>query len=218
MKNIILISGKRTCGKDTAALFIQQHLISKGKTTDITGFGRALKLSFCKNQSHLISNQSHLTSSQGHLTSSRSEPCDFARLMNDYVYKEQYREALTEYFINMKNIKGEDYFVNEVIKYIDNSDYNNYIVSDLRFMYEVKAFRSLNPTLYKVIMVRVNSTIESRMKRGWIEKSCDSDFLEIGLDNCMDFNIIVDNDNTIDDLKQRLLVLIDDILIDKKIE
>lgn len=186
MPTIILISGKRTCGKDTVADIIKRYLLSIGKTVDTASFGKACKSGYCKKYSH-----------------------DLDRMLTDYTYKESHREELTKYFVNMRETKGDDYFLKKVIKQIDQSTCEYVLISDLRVQCEVDTFRALER---KVIMIRVNSTIESRKQRGWVEKECDNHFSETELDTYDGFDFVVNNDDTIDKLTITVLRYINDLV------
>ncbi|VBB17568.1 hypothetical protein YASMINEVIRUS_30 [Yasminevirus sp. GU-2018] len=214
---ILMISGKRTCGKDTVAKIIVDYLTSLAeiipktafklgfnvedninKMVEVMSFAKALKKTFCSDLGY-----------------------DFDRMMNDYDYKEEHRADMTNYFMKMRYIEGEDYFSNILIDDILSKhkyDSRIVIVSDLRLKGDLERFRELERGLlekelegdsercsYKVVVIRVNSTEESKSKRGWHKKRCDSDFTETDLDDCTDFDFVIDNDGTLEELKNKVL-------------
>ena len=76
------------------------------------------------------------------------------------------------------------------------SDMDNIIVPDVRMKDEVNFFK------YKhAFLVRVNSTIENRSKRGVIVNG--NDDTETALDDYNDWNIIINNDSDLEFLKQQ---------------
>lgn len=117
MKQIIIISGKRTSGKDTITDIIIDYLREKKFKVCQLSFGGILKENF-------------------------SHDCkfDYDRLMNDYAYKESHRDKMIEYFTNMRNTHGNDYFSKEIMKRIDTAEYDFYIISDLRLRCDAIVF------------------------------------------------------------------------------
>lgn len=173
-KIVFLISGKRTVGKDTVTEIIKNYLTELNYDVCLLSFSGILKESF-----------------------SRDKGYDLNRLMNDYVYKENHREEMTEYFMNMRKEYGDGHFRRELMKKINETDYDVYIVSDLRLMSDAIAFMR---SPYKNIIVRIEASEESKKKRGWVKKSCDDDFTETDLDNYQNFDKVFNNDGSMSEL------------------
>lgn len=186
-KNVLLISGKRTCGKDTCTEIAKQYFESKRLKVSVVSFARILKELFCRDTGY-----------------------DLDRMLNDYRYKEDHRYELTSYFIKMRKEKGVDFFCNHLMAHIEQTGYNLYIVSDLRLKSDFEAFKK---SPYNKFIIRVNSTDESKKKRGWVAKECDNDFTEIDLDDCTEFNKIFNNDSSLQQLKTDVIIWIEDTMI-----
>lgn len=172
MKLIILVSGKRTCGKDTFAQILKQLV----PDINITSFARELKLAFCKDRNY-----------------------DFDRMISDYPYKEAKREEMTEYFVNMQKTHGDDYFFNAVLKNINESDSKINVISDLRLKSDLNRFLILDKSEYTIFTVRIESSIKSRMLRGFVMKEYDFDVVETDLDDYK-FDTVIENNDTINKL------------------
>lgn len=169
-KHIFLVSGKRTCGKDTCTEILNRYFESKGNTdVMILGFAKILKECFCKDTGS-----------------------DFDRMMKDYPYKEAKRTQMTEYFVKMREEKGHDYFSKCLIQCIESSSADIYIISDLRLKCDFDAFKSKSAT-YDMKFIRVRATDESKILRGWTAKDCDNDFTETDLDRCKEFDKYFDD-------------------------
>jgi phosphomevalonate kinase len=178
LKRIILISGKRTCGKDTITKIISNELIELGYNVCVMSYAGIVKENF-----------------------SRDSKICYEKLMNNYAYKELHRDKMTNYFIKMRNEKGEDYFSKKLMNKIDESDYDFYIISDLRLKIDAEAFEK---SLYDYLMIRVSSTNESRTKRGWMFDSIDKHFTETELDDYKYFDKIIQNDGSLDELTEHV--------------
>ena len=110
---------------------------------------------------------------------------------------------MTKYFEQMREQKGFNFFSNHLIKQIEESSHDLYIISDLRLKCDFQAFSMTKQ--FKSHFIRVNAKTESKMKRGWFLKECDSHFTEIHLDDCKEWDVIFNNDDTIDQLKHEVV-------------
>ena len=75
------------------------------------------------------------------------------------------------------------------------------IVPDMRVVDEAEFFKSVG-----AILIRVNSTLENRQKRGVVVEGNDS--TEIALDNYNDWDFIVENNSTYEDLVNQADIII----------
>lgn len=82
------------------------------------------------------------------------------------------------------------------------ADMDSIIVPDVRVEHEVDFFKSRG-----AFLVRVNSSVENRAKRGVLTNA--DDYTETALDNYSGWNIVVDNDSDYD-----ALVLLADKVVD----
>lgn len=174
-KKIFLISGKRTSGKDTCTDIIKKYFEAEGLNVCVISFAKILKECFCRDKNY-----------------------DFDRMLNDYKYKEERRDEMTLYFLEMRKEKGEYFFCNYLMEYIDQSHHDMYIISDLRLRSDLEM---IEKSTYSKYIVRVNATEDSKRQRGWTPKECDKEFTETDLDECTRFDIIFDNNSSLLDLE-----------------
>ncbi len=85
------------------------------------------------------------------------------------------------------------------------SDMNKIIVPDVRVVDEAEYFRKKN-----AFLIRVNSTFENRSKRGVIVSNDDD--TETALDDYKNWNMVIDNDSNLSELKKRADIVIDSFL------
>lgn len=76
------------------------------------------------------------------------------------------------------------------------SDMDNIIVPDVRVCHEVDFFKNKN-----AFLIRVESTPENRSKRGILVR--DDDITETALDDYSNWNMVVENNSTYEDLIQK---------------
>ncbi len=76
------------------------------------------------------------------------------------------------------------------------SDMDKIIVPDVRVYHEVDFFKKKG-----AFLLRVESSLENRAKRGILV--CNDDATETALDNYPDWNLVVENDSTFDELIQK---------------
>ena len=193
MKQIFLISGKRTCGKDITTTFIKKYFEELGLKVNVASFANEFKRLFCLETG-----------------------LDFDRMLNDYKYKEIYRDKMVDRYTEMHEQYGEDYFCNLLLENIKTTQADIFIIPDFRLKIEMKMFLRLDKKEYEVKTIRVNAILETRIKRGWIQKPCDKGFTETELDDYKDFDIIIDNDGTLDELEKKIYEHLDHM--SKKIE
>lgn len=109
--------------------------------------------------------------------------------------KHLYREKLIE-LGNWGRAQDKHYWLKAL------SDMDKIIVPDVRMVDEINFFNNKN-----AFLVRVNSSLENRSKRGTVIKADDD--TETALDNYSDWNIVVDNNSTYKELKKQADIVID---------
>jgi len=92
---------------------------------------------------------------------------------------------------NKRRDENPDYWINKVLKYD-----NNLIISDVRFQHEIDTFDKLD-----AVKIRVESAQEQRAKRGKLVK--ENDPTETDLDNYENWDYIIKNNGTIDELEEK---------------
>ncbi|MEI7475554.1 MAG: hypothetical protein WCK67_12335 [bacterium] len=112
--------------------------------------------------------------------------------------KPVYRVDLIELGNRMRKIDS-DYWIKLVLEAGD-----NLIVSDMRVKNEYESF-----TKRKAIKIRVNSPREERAKRGLIVSEFDT--TEVDLDDITEWDYVINNDGTHEELKQKARELVKEI-------
>ena len=100
--------------------------------------------------------------------------------------KHLYRDDLIK-LGNWGRAQDKNYWLNNL------SNMDKIIVPDVRVLDEIEYFKNKN-----AFLIRVNSSFENRSKRGVIVNANDN--TETALDNYSNWNAIVDNDSTYEDL------------------
>ena len=188
-KHIILIHGKRTTGKDTLALLIKSHYESQKLKVKSMAFAYATKVGYCTKYN-----------------------IDLNKMLNDYTFKESHRAGLLNYFLTNENF---EWYAEYVYKYIEtenkqeHDNFDIFIIPDLRIKSHLNYFKQLMKSelfnaKYKCTFIHIEASEETKLKRGWIKKPCDSDFTETDLDDYNNFDIVIKNDSSIDDLNNNI--------------
>jgi len=97
---------------------------------------------------------------------------------------------------NKGRAESPDYWIKKVI-----AEEGNIIVPDLRLKYELDTFRQ-----YGAITIRVESSREERSKRARLVS--EEDPTETQLDNVNDWDFVIENNGTIEDLKEKVAKLV----------
>jgi phosphomevalonate kinase len=179
-KQIILLSGKRFSGKSSVCNILDEYYKLINKTYCNISFSYSLKKTFCNNNN-----------------------LDFDKFMNSHEYKNMHRDALTAYFKTTDPI----IYANAVQETIDNSDCDVIIIDDLRLMSHLIFMKNNN---HNIKILRINSNDTSKEERGWIKSEYDNELCENDLDNYTDFDIIINNNLSQDDLKLKIISHIND--------
>lgn len=181
---VIFLSGKRYAGKSETSKLIKHYYMSQGKNVKITSFSYYLKKKFCEMNS-----------------------LDFERFIDDHEYKDSFRDKMTKYYKST----GPTMYVDSVIKDIQKSEYDTYIIDDMRLFNEHVKFFDMCSDEWNILYVRVNSTNETKTKRGWKNSEYDNFDIETELDNYEFFDIVLNNDSTIENLNKLFLSAITNV-------
>lgn len=114
--------------------------------------------------------------------------------------KPNYRQGLIE-LGNWGRSQDPDFWLKKIIE-----QNGNIIVTDVRVAHEYEVFKSAG-----AIAIRVDASRETRALRG--ELVGESDVTEIGLDNVTDWDYVIQNNSTYEDLHAQALELIDKLTI-----
>lgn len=164
MCTFILISGKRSCGKDYFRKLILQNLdaIFIQPSTE-------LKKEYAE-----------------------ARNLDFNKLMTDREYKESHRCEMTKFF--EKNIaeKGESYYILKSMASGKEDSNDKIYITDVRLRFEIDQYKSIKNS--RVVSIRISTKDEVREKRGWkFNQNIDTNRTETDLDCYQSWDLVVDN-------------------------
>ncbi|CAG2162286.1 unnamed protein product [Oppiella nova] len=181
-KTVLLISGKRKCGKDFCVDLLSKCL------SDLVVFRIAspIKRQFAKDHN-----------------------LDFDRLLDATLYKEDYRQQMVEW---SERIRADDpnYFLRLTIDESNAKSKSIWILSDARRLCDVQYFKSSEEFKdTRVLAIRISASVETRVKRGWsFTVGVDDKETECGLDSYTDWDFVIDNDGSDEDLMNQLQPII----------
>lgn len=180
-KVIIIISGKRYSGKDTVADIIMTYLNDWNFLLEFNSLFRIAIADTCKRNC------------------GRDKGLDAERLINDREYKEIHRNTLTEYLYS--EVK-KDFFIFErkTLEQIRENNSDIVLVTDCRMKYSLKYFRENANDKYKFVTIRINASDEAKQNRGWVKTPYDDSDIETDLDDVTDWDIVIDNSSSKEDL------------------
>lgn len=179
---LILISGKRYSGKDTLAGFLNEALHNVNRKSVVRSTALLLKTRFCQQYA-----------------------LDLNRLLNDRVYKEQYRNQLTKFSANQTQEGNIKLFIESLNPNLEANDF--VIISDWRTKFDLEALRQN----FKVFTVRVSASDAVRATRGHEESEYDSSTFESELDN-ESFDFYVTNEGSLEELRLEASILMKEII------
>ena len=183
-KNIVLLSGKRFSGKGETSVILKKYFESMGKTVHITCFSYFLKEQFCK-----LNN------------------INFLKFINDHKYKDSFRNELTAYLDTCEYSSFTALLENAI-------DTNKFTISDIYIIDDVRCYdaqiKYINDNFlhkWNTISLRINSSDDNRIKRGWIKTEYDNHMCENDLDDHTGFDHYINNDGSIEELEKKVLSL-----------
>jgi phosphomevalonate kinase len=106
--------------------------------------------------------------------------------------KAKYRSGLIE-LGNKGRAIDPDYWLKKILK-----EEGNIIVTDVRVPHEYEIFKNAGATT-----IRIEASRETRAKRGQLVG--ETDITEVGLDDVTDWDYIIHNDTTYEDLERKVL-------------
>lgn len=113
--------------------------------------------------------------------------------------KAKYRQGLIS-LGNWGREQDPDYWLKKIIE-----QNGNIVVTDVRVPHEYEVFKNAN-----AISIRIEASRENRLRRG--ELVGENDITETGLDNVTDWDYIVDNNGSYDQLKKQIKKIIAEII------
>lgn len=113
--------------------------------------------------------------------------------------KAKYRQGLIS-LGNWGREQDPDYWLKKIIE-----QNGNIVVTDVRVPHEYEVFKNAN-----AISIRIEASRENRLRRG--ELVGENDITETGLDNVTDWDYIVDNNGSYEQLKKQIKKIIAEII------
>ncbi|KAH8281671.1 hypothetical protein KR054_002117 [Drosophila jambulina] len=173
MLKIVLISGKRKCGKDYLSERLQKRLANRSRIVRIS---EPIKSEWA-----------------------RKLNLNLGELLSDGPYKEKYRRDMIEWSDEVR-AKDYGYFCRLAMKdALDHQATPYVLVSDVRRKNDIKWFHETF-SKNKVLTIRLTSRPETRCARGWTFISgIDDVSSECDLDDFDGFDFIIPNDDELDE-------------------
>ncbi|XP_055945146.1 phosphomevalonate kinase-like [Argiope bruennichi] len=165
---IIILSGKRKCGKDYVANILLERY---GKDDAVI-----LRLSGPLKERYALENN-----------------LNYEKLLDSSEYKEIFREKMIKWGEAIRN-QDPGYFCRHAIQQSCAKSKRIWIVSDARRKTDIEFFKTNYPD--ETYTVRINASDVVRQKRGWnYAKGVDDCESECGLDDYNQWNLEIYNDN-----------------------
>ncbi len=185
-KLIICLSGKRFSGKTHVSSIIQKYLNSLNFTVSVNSLSFYCKKEYCK-----------------------FSGADIDKMINDHEYKNNHRDALTEYFLSTDPLTYPKLLEHD----IQNTNFDIYIIDDMRLLVEnAQYFKKYWSNKWNLVYIRINTTDETKINRGWVHSDYDNQPCENELDNYTDFDYVINNDGTLMDLYKIVTEILTNII------
>lgn len=187
-KVVILLSGKRKCGKD----FVSDILLKSLPNICVLRISGPIKRQFAKDHD-----------------------LDFEQLLDSSHYKENYRQRMVLW---SEQIRASDpnFFLRLAVNESNAKTKPIWMLTDARRLCDVLYFRTDSFKCSKLITIRICASEETRTERGWIfTEGIDDKETECGLDSYKDWDFVLQNDGSQHDLMVKLQPILE--LIDQSI-
>jgi len=183
-KVVILLSGKRKCGKDYVKDILLKNL------SDVAAFCIASPI---KKQYAIDHN------------------LDFEKLLDASQYKENYRHKMVLWSEQLR-AKDPNCFLRLAIEQSGAKTKSIWMLTDARRLCDVLYFNDDSFKSSKVITIRICASDQTRQERGWIfTEGIDDKETECGLDSYNDWDFVLQNDGSEQYLMIQLQPIIEQI-------
>lgn len=182
--HLVLISGKRACGKDHVADMLQEALSEKGLSVSRVALGSINKQAYAN-----------------------ATGVDLSRLLTDRQFKEMHRSRMVE-FHAQKNTDDPEWCLAQVWKAATEAEADVLLLSDLRTNADLDFFRrkARMHGAAHLTLVRVDASDDARIARGWVPDCYkDARHTEVELDTLAGWSACVDNSDNSEVGHQALL-------------
>ncbi|MBA3733072.1 hypothetical protein H0W91_01715 [Patescibacteria group bacterium] len=129
---------------------------------------------------------------------------DLGKFLNDRLYKESYREDFSKYVLEHSEEENFQIFLNELENKLE---LDFVIISDVRSKYDLIELKSR----FDCFSICIKSSDEEKIKRGWLKSKYDDSHFENQLDKNL-FDLVVENNSSILDLKLKIEMIINSFL------
>ena len=212
MKNVILISGKMRSGKNQFAEYLNTQLLSYGKSIRTDLFASGLKKGCSEDFAYMTKQiNEHIEKIKSYINDEGLNSFDeVTKLLNDLtVTKEdnwyEDKTLITRLLLQtygtqiFRDRVDKNYWVNQVIDRVFNSNEEYTIVTDTRFENEIIWVKQRCDSHNSYLREPVN-VISIRINRNFEENALLQHDSETGLDNYKKWDYRVDNNGTLEDL------------------
>lgn len=167
---VIILSGKRKCGKDHVSNILMNYIGSaRQHLVAVLRIAGPIKSEF-----------------------SKSHELDFSRLLDSSEYKEQYREAMVTWSELYRARVGWNCFLEQAIEEARGYEKPVWILNDARRVCDIEYFKDFPKDT--IVKLRIEANDETRSSRGWsFTENVDDKTTECGLDNFEDWTHVIDN-------------------------
>jgi len=212
IKKVILINGLARSGKDTSAKIMQEELIKQGYSVKVLAFADKLKDMVCEM-----------------FNISREELDDYKNTKRSMAVKDGYDKGdyfnLTDFrtFLDIfgnkiaKTLGGESVWADIVLRDVEESTGEYFIISDFRFPIECEVFEEFNSNWYDNNCDYLGNINLSELPFSIITVQVQRDIPRMDLESekALDkfvFDYIIDNNSDLDSLKGNVKEVLDRIL------
>jgi len=180
-KVVLVFSGKRKSGKDFTAERLKYILEAK----KLAGACALIRLSEPLKEKY-----------------AKDHGLSFEALLTDSPYKEDYRRDMVKWG-ESERVKDPNVFCNLAI---NNRTEPIWIITDARRPTDIQFFQQNFSEKSLCLLVRIQATSTAREKRGWkFMSGVDDAESECALDSGVAWNIVIDNNGTVQELEQLLI-------------
>ena len=217
MKHIFLISGKLRSGKNQFADYVKEIAESKGMTVNTDLFAKSLK-EWCNEDfralTEYLNDILNLTIEELHnfktLIGLRSLENTIQRLKDHITKDENWYEnknPITRILLQTYGTEifrkrvDQEWWVKQLKNRVLQSNSDITLITDVRFPNEIECFKKDIPKDFTVTTIRINRNLNR-------EASFNEHESEKALDNYNEFNYVIDNNGTLEDLREEAKELI----------
>lgn len=189
-KILLILSGKRKCGKD----FLEQIIVKHFDSANCVSFRISAPIKSYFSKMHQL---------------------DYGELLKASNYKEQYRNDMVKWSEQLRASDPHCFLREAIFTSTVGRNCPIWILNDARRITDLEYFddhKEIDMSNTKIIKIRVQCCDTIRAKRDWIfEPGIDDQTTECGLDHYKQWDYLVINENTTEDLMEQLKPMFEQI-------